>query len=171
MIEPERYELSEARRYRFELERRDFMRLFGGGLVVMVAASDLLAQESGRARPQGRADTPDLAAWLHIDESGVCDACRFAELKEQIDLAGRTGRLHAFHICDWKTPTTDLLNDRGLMGEGCIDLVGFRHGIEAAGFTGPYEVEVQNEVLSTLPPEQMVARVVTSFRQFVQAEA
>jgi isoquinoline 1-oxidoreductase len=69
-IEPERYELSEARRYTFELERRDFIKLFGGGLVVMVAASDALAQESGRARPQGRGDTPELAAWLHIDETG-----------------------------------------------------------------------------------------------------
>jgi CO/xanthine dehydrogenase Mo-binding subunit len=69
-IEVERYELTEARRYTFELERRDFIRLFGGGLLVMVAASDALAQESGRARPQGRGDTPDLAAWLHIDEAG-----------------------------------------------------------------------------------------------------
>ena len=71
----ERYELSEARRYTFELERRDFMRLFGGGLVVMVAAADALAQESGRARPQGRGDTPDLAAWLHIDETGRVQVC------------------------------------------------------------------------------------------------
>jgi len=70
MMEPERYELAEPRRYTFELERRDFIRLFGGGLVVMVAASDLVAQESGRARPQGRGETPDLAAWLHIDEAG-----------------------------------------------------------------------------------------------------
>jgi CO/xanthine dehydrogenase Mo-binding subunit len=69
-LEPERYELSEGRRYTFELERREFIRLFGGGLLVMVAASDALAQESGRARPQGRGDTPDLAAWLHIDEAG-----------------------------------------------------------------------------------------------------
>ena len=81
-MEPERYELSEARRYTFELERRDFMRLFGGGLVVMVAAADLLAQESGRARPQGRPSTgsgqaasPDLAAWLHIDETGRVQVC------------------------------------------------------------------------------------------------
>jgi nicotinate dehydrogenase subunit B len=69
-LEPERYELSEARRYTFELERRDFMKLFGGGLVVMVAATDVLAQESGRVRPQGRGETPEVAAWLHIDESG-----------------------------------------------------------------------------------------------------
>jgi len=69
-LEPERYELSEARRYSFELERRAFLKVFGGGLVVMVAATDALAQESGRARPQGRGDTPELAAWLHIDEQG-----------------------------------------------------------------------------------------------------
>jgi CO/xanthine dehydrogenase Mo-binding subunit len=68
--EIERYELSEPRRYVFELERRDFIRLFGAGLVVAVAAADALAQESGRARPQGRGDTPDLAAWIHIDENG-----------------------------------------------------------------------------------------------------
>lgn len=74
-MEPERYELREARPYTFELERRTFMRLFGGGLAVMVAAPDLLAQESGRARPQGRGDVPDLAAWLHIDERGRVHVC------------------------------------------------------------------------------------------------
>jgi CO/xanthine dehydrogenase Mo-binding subunit len=74
-LEVERYELAEARRYTFELERRDFIRLFGGGLVVMVAAADLLAQESGRARPQGRGAPPELAAWLHIDENGRVQVC------------------------------------------------------------------------------------------------
>ena len=54
-IEPERYELSEARRYRFDVDRRDFIRLFGGGLLVVVAASDVLGQESGRG---GAAQTP-----------------------------------------------------------------------------------------------------------------
>ncbi|HYT76768.1 MAG TPA: molybdopterin cofactor-binding domain-containing protein [Vicinamibacterales bacterium] len=74
-LEIERYELSEPRRYTFELERRDFMRLFGGGLLVLVTAGDALAQESGRPRPQGRGDTPDLAAWLHIDEAGLVHVC------------------------------------------------------------------------------------------------
>ena len=68
--EPERYELSEPRRYTFELERREFIRLFGGGLVVIAAASDLLAQqEAGRGRGQGQA-SPEIAAWVHIDEGG-----------------------------------------------------------------------------------------------------
>jgi nicotinate dehydrogenase subunit B len=75
-IEPERYELSEARRYLFEVDRRDFIRLFGGGLLVVVAASDALAQESGRrGGAQSPRPTPDLAAWLHIDEAGRVTAC------------------------------------------------------------------------------------------------
>jgi len=76
-LEPERYELSEPRRYVFELERREFMRLFGGGLVVIAAASDLLAQESGRGAGQGgrgqgrgQAAPPEISAWVHIDEKG-----------------------------------------------------------------------------------------------------
>ena len=60
----------------------------------------------------------------------------------QIELAGRTGRLHAFHICDWKTPTTDLLNDRGLMGEGCINIREISNWVDAAGFKGHREVEI-----------------------------
>lgn len=64
------------------------------------------------------------------------------ELKAQIDHAGQTGRLHAFHICDWKTPTTDLLNDRGLMGEGCINIREISDWVDATGFTGHREVEI-----------------------------
>lgn len=64
------------------------------------------------------------------------------DLAAQIELTGKKNRLFAFHICDWLTPTTDLLNDRGLMGEGCIDLKGMRAMVEAAGFTGFHEVEI-----------------------------
>jgi sugar phosphate isomerase/epimerase len=64
------------------------------------------------------------------------------ELKSQIDLAGQTDRLHAFHICDWKTPTSDLLNDRGLMGEGCINIREISGWVDATGFTGHREVEI-----------------------------
>lgn len=64
------------------------------------------------------------------------------ELEAQIARCGKLGRLWAYHICDWKTPTTDLLNDRGLMGEGCIDLRGIRGWVEAAGFRGFNEVEI-----------------------------
>lgn len=67
------------------------------------------------------------------------------DLEAQIRLTGEKNRLFAFHLCDWMTPTTDLLNDRGLMGEGCIDLKGIRAMVEATGFDGFNEVEVFSE--------------------------
>jgi sugar phosphate isomerase/epimerase len=63
-------------------------------------------------------------------------------LPTEIERAGRAGRLWAFHVCDWRTPTEDLLNDRGLMGEGCIDVPRIRGWVEAAGFHGFCEVEI-----------------------------
>lgn len=64
------------------------------------------------------------------------------ELMPQIARAGAEGRILAHHICDWLVPTTDLLLDRGMMGDGVIDLRGIRAAIEAAGFLGPQEVEI-----------------------------
>jgi sugar phosphate isomerase/epimerase len=64
------------------------------------------------------------------------------ELRQEIERCGKSGYLFAFHICDWMTPTTDLLYDRGLMGEGCIDIKQIRGWVEDAGFTGYNEVEV-----------------------------
>src|SRR5215216_1909825 len=62
------------------------------------------------------------------------------ELETQIARAGR--RILAHHICDWLVPTRDLLNDRGMMGDGVIDFRRIRAWIEAAGYTGPQEVEI-----------------------------
>lgn len=65
------------------------------------------------------------------------------ELESQIERCGRDGRLFAFHVCDWRTPTEDMLNDRGLMGEGCIDVPRIRGWVEDAGFDdGFIEVEI-----------------------------
>ena len=55
---------------------------------------------------------------------------------------GRASRLLAFHVCDWLTPTTDLLNDRGMMGDGVIDIPRIRGWLENAGFSGHSEVEI-----------------------------
>jgi sugar phosphate isomerase/epimerase len=63
------------------------------------------------------------------------------KLQQQIERAGRE-RLLAFHVCDWLTPTTDLLNDRGMMGDGVIDIPKIRGWVEAQGFAGYSEVEI-----------------------------
>jgi len=63
-------------------------------------------------------------------------------LADQIARAGQENRIFAHHICDWLVPTKDLLLDRGMMGDGVIDLKGFRRMIEDAGFFGPQEVEI-----------------------------
>jgi sugar phosphate isomerase/epimerase len=63
-------------------------------------------------------------------------------LENEIKRCGRNNNLFAFHICDWKTPTTDILNDRGIMGEGCIPIKRIRSWVEDAGFNGFNEVEI-----------------------------
>ena len=63
------------------------------------------------------------------------------KLEEQIRRAGRK-RILGYHICDWRVPTRDLLNDRGMMGDGIIDLKKIRSWIEAAGYSGMHEVEI-----------------------------
>ena len=64
------------------------------------------------------------------------------QLETEIARCGKLGKLFAFHVSDWRTPTVDLLNDRGLMGEGCIPFRQIRGWVEAAGFRGFNEVEV-----------------------------
>jgi sugar phosphate isomerase/epimerase len=63
------------------------------------------------------------------------------KLHQQIARAGRA-RLLALHVCDWLVPTTDLLNDRGMMGDGVIDLKALRASVEAQGYAGYSEVEI-----------------------------
>jgi sugar phosphate isomerase/epimerase len=63
------------------------------------------------------------------------------ELEEQIRRCGKE-RLLAFHICDWLVPTKDLLLDRGMMGDGVIELRRIRGWMEAAGYAGFSEVEI-----------------------------
>jgi sugar phosphate isomerase/epimerase len=62
-------------------------------------------------------------------------------LQAQIERAGEK-RLLAYHICDWLVPTTDLLLDRGMMGDGVIDLPLVRSWMAGAGYRGFHEVEI-----------------------------
>jgi sugar phosphate isomerase/epimerase len=64
------------------------------------------------------------------------------DLEKEIMRCGRSGNLAAFHICDWKSPMLDMLNDRGLMGEGCINIRQISNWVDNAGFSGFREVEI-----------------------------
>jgi len=66
------------------------------------------------------------------------------DLQAQIARAGGAtpSRLLAYHICDWLVPTVDMLNDRGMMGDGVIDLPLLRRWLEDAGYRGMHEVEI-----------------------------
>ncbi len=83
-----------------------------------------------------------------IDDDRVGVACDVYHvwwdeaLESEVAALGRTGRLFGFHLCDWRCPTRDMLNDRALMGDGCIDLRSLRKLVHEHGFAGWEEVEI-----------------------------
>jgi sugar phosphate isomerase/epimerase len=83
------------------------------------------------------------------------------ELATQITRAGK--RIIAHHICDWLVPTRDMLNDRGMMGDGIIDLRAIRAMVEAAGYRGIQEVEIFSEDWWSRPGDEVLATAVERF--------
>jgi sugar phosphate isomerase/epimerase len=75
------------------------------------------------------------------------------------ELARAAGRIVGFHVSDWLVPTPDLLQGRGMMGDGIIDLRRMRGLVEDAGYDGPIEVEVINRDLWRLPGDELVKLV------------
>ncbi|HVU36720.1 MAG TPA: sugar phosphate isomerase/epimerase family protein [Opitutales bacterium] len=81
------------------------------------------------------------------------------QLEAEIARCGRLGKLLAYHVCDWRSPTVDFLNDRGLMGEGCIPLREIRGWVEAAGFGGFIEVEIFSNRLWQLDQVEFLRQI------------
>jgi sugar phosphate isomerase/epimerase len=67
-------------------------------------------------------------------------------LVQNISRAGSDQRIFGFHVCDWLVPTVDVLSDRGMMGDGVIDIAGIRRYLEAAGYAGAVEVEIFSDL-------------------------
>ena len=82
----------------------------------------------------------------------------------QIERAGRWGRIHAFHISDWLVPTSDLLLDRGMMGDGVIELKRLRVAVEAEGFSGPCEVEIFSEAWWARSIDEVLSTIIDRYR-------
>src|SRR5262249_1569609 len=73
--EPERYELFEEPLYQFDVDRRDFLRLLGGGILVCLTVGEATGQPPRQRFCGGFGNLPrDLAAWLHISEEGQVTA-------------------------------------------------------------------------------------------------
>ena len=88
-------------------------------------------------------------------------------LENEIKRCGENGKLFAFHVCDWKVPTTDLLLDRGLMGEGCISLKQIRAWVESAGFNGFNEVEIFSNAYWGEDQTNFLKKIVNAYREYV----
>jgi sugar phosphate isomerase/epimerase len=88
-------------------------------------------------------------------------------LEIEIARCGKLGAIFAYHVCDWRTPTIDMLNDRGLMGEGCIPLRQIRAWVEAAGFHGFNEVEIFSDRLWGHDQDQYLADIIQAYRDHV----
>lgn len=86
-------------------------------------------------------------------------------LEQELLRCGRNRHLLAFHICDWMSPTVDFLNDRGLMGEGCIPIQKIRGWAEAAGFDGFNEVEIFSDRLWAGDQKEFLDRIVEQYYQ------
>jgi len=79
------------------------------------------------------------------------------EVFGEIDRAA--GRILGYHVSDWLAPPPDPLLGRGLMGDGRICLPPLRQAVEAAGYTGPIEVEIFNQAVWDLPGDDAVALI------------
>jgi sugar phosphate isomerase/epimerase len=88
-------------------------------------------------------------------------------LEREIQRCGSNGNLFAFHVCDWKSPTIDLLNDRGLMGEGCIPVRKIRSWVEAAGFSGFIEVEIFSNEYWKTDQSGFLNKIITAYKTHV----
>ncbi|HSV56585.1 MAG TPA: TIM barrel protein, partial [Magnetospirillaceae bacterium] len=77
------------------------------------------------------------------------------------------GRLAAFHVCDWKTPLVDMLEDRGLMGEGCVDIPRIRGWVERYGFHGFAEVEIFSRKYWAMDQDEYLRRILEAFKEHV----
>src|SRR5258707_2022712 len=76
-----------------------------------------------------------------IDVERDAECARPLRIQPEIARAGKD-RLLAFHVCDWLVPTKDILNDRGMMGDGVIDILSVRAAVEAQGYAGYCEIEM-----------------------------
>jgi len=110
----------------------------------------------------------DMALELKDDHIGVtADAFHLwwdDRLEAEISRCGREGKLFSFHICDWKNQPCDMLNDRGLMGEGVINVPEIRGWVEQTGFRGFNEVEIFSNRYWAMDQGEFLRQIIQAYR-------
>jgi sugar phosphate isomerase/epimerase len=89
-----------------------------------------------------------------------------ADVWPQIARTGKD-RMLAFHVCDWLVPTKDMLLDRGMMGDGVIDIPGLRRAVEAQGYDGFVEVEILSNDWWSRPLDEVLDTVIARYTSVV----
>ncbi|MDT0443277.1 sugar phosphate isomerase/epimerase family protein [Streptomyces johnsoniae] len=90
----------------------------------------------------------------------------------QISRAGAGGRIHSFQLADWVTPLpAGVLNGRGQLGDGAVDMRWFRDAVAEAGYRGPVEVEIFNDGLWARDGQEVLAETVTRYRECVVGDS
>jgi sugar phosphate isomerase/epimerase len=110
----------------------------------------------------------DMALALDHDHIGVTvDVFHLwwdDRLQAEITRCGAAGKLFSFHICDWRNQPVDMLNDRGLMGEGVIDIAEIRGWVEATGFRGYNEVEIFSNRFWSMDQDVFLKQILEAYR-------
>ena len=77
------------------------------------------------------------------------------------------GHIHGFHVCDWLVPTNDTVFDRGMMGEGVIDIPSIHAALDRTGYDGLIEVEILSRRWWERDPDDLVSEIKRSFERCV----
>ncbi|MDP3913090.1 MAG: sugar phosphate isomerase/epimerase family protein [Bacteroidota bacterium] len=105
----------------------------------------------------------DMAEMINSDRVGIAvDVYHLwwdDTLQSEIRRCAANNHLFAFHVCDWNVPTTDFLNDRGLMGDGCINVPEIRGWVEDAGFSGYNEVEIFSDKYWAMDQHEYLGKI------------
>ena len=83
------------------------------------------------------------------------------------EIARASGHIFGFHVNDWIVPVPDVLNGRGMMGEGVIEIRRLREAVTQAGYHGPVEIEIFNEELWRLPGRVLLRLAKDRFLEYV----
>lgn len=106
------------------------------------------------------AGAPNVGVTLDVFQTWWDD-----QLADSIAACAAQDRLFSYHICDWKDRPANMLNDRGLMGEGVIDLAEIDSWVSAAGFQGFREVEIFSEIYWAMDQKEYLAKIIAAYRK------